>query len=371
MSNCTLQEHTHDISNATCSEENSVCSHDIRFKWDKEKADKFVDGFRNVDFNELKTDLLELEGNACQSNVDNFCKKLCNVFIDNATEAGACKKIKKATSINKHSNKKPGSKSKPWFDDECRERRSEYYKVRNQLKKYADSENALKTEGKKYKRFITSKSKKYFKEFNKKLKNLKSSNPKEYWNILNKSTEGKQAISKISIDCFAKHFKKLGEVNDSCDSENPFDPCNVDHSINEELNKDFTVAELKLLISKLKSNKACGIDHIRNEFLKYCPSEMLEIITLLFNIVLQRGIIPSDWCVGLIMPLYKNKGSPDDPDNYRGITLLSCIGKLFTAAVNYRLTNYLEQSGAIGDEQAGFRAGFSTTDHIFYSTGYS
>ena len=65
------------------------------------------------------------------------------------------------------------------------------------------------------------------------------------------------------------------------------------------------------------------------------------------------------------MPLYKNKGPVDDPDNYRGITLLSCLGKLFTAVINERLTMFLESSGTIGDEQAGFRAGFSTVDHIF------
>ena len=163
---------------------------------------------------------------------------------------------------------------------------------------------------------------KYHKEFNKRLKNLKSSNPKEYWNILNKSTEGKQTVSKISIACFVEHFRKLGETHNNKDEDN-FNPKDVDHSINEELNKDFLVTEIKLLISKLKSNKACGIDFIRNEFLKNCPSEMIEIITLLFNIILQTGIIPTDWCVGLIMPLYKNKGSPNDPDNYRGIKLLS------------------------------------------------
>ena len=65
------------------------------------------------------------------------------------------------------------------------------------------------------------------------------------------------------------------------------------------------------------------------------------------------------------MPLYKNKGSIDDPDNYRGITLLSCVGKLFTAVLNERLTMFLESTGTIGDEQAGFRAGFPTMDYIF------
>ena len=65
------------------------------------------------------------------------------------------------------------------------------------------------------------------------------------------------------------------------------------------------------------------------------------------------------------MPLYKDKGSLNDPDNYRGITLLSCVGKLFTAVLNDRVTKYLDAVGGIGDEQAGFRQGHSTIDHIF------
>ena len=75
--------------------------------------------------------------------------------------------------------------------------------------------------------------------------------------------------------------------------------------------------------------------------------------------------MPTDWAVGLIKPLYKNKGAASDPDNYRGITLLSCLGKLFTALINARLSNFLHASGTIGDEQAGFRAGHSTLDHVF------
>ena len=65
------------------------------------------------------------------------------------------------------------------------------------------------------------------------------------------------------------------------------------------------------------------------------------------------------------MPLYKNKGSLNDQDNYRGITLLSCVGKLSTAVLNDRVTKYLDVVGGIGDEQAGFRLGHSTIDHIF------
>ena len=85
----------------------------------------------------------------------------------------------------------------------------------------------------------------------------------------------------------------------------------------------------------------------------------------MFNLVLKSGVVPSDWCSGIIYPLYKNKGSPSDPNNYRGITLLSVIGKLFTSCLNHRLSIYVENVGLLGEEQAGFRENYSTTDHIF------
>ena len=50
---------------------------------------------------------------------------------------------------------------------------------------------------------------------------------------------------------------------------------------------------------------------------------------------------------------------------YRGITIMSCLGKLFTSVINARLTKFVENIELIGAEQAGFRKGFSTADHIF------
>ena len=59
------------------------------------------------------------------------------------------------------------------------------------------------------------------------------------------------------------------------------------------------------------------------------------------------------------------KGPANDPNNYRGITILSCFGKLFTSILNERLTDFIESNNVLGQEQAGFREGYSTTDHIF------
>ena len=90
-------------------------------------------------------------------------------------------------------------------------------------------------------------------------------------------------------------------------------------------------------------------------------SKLLLIFYL--NIVLNTVFVPSEWCLGVISPLYKNRGAVNDPDNYRGITLLSCTWKLFTACLNYRLSCYADN--VLGKEQACFRVGYSTIDHIF------
>ena len=79
----------------------------------------------------------------------------------------------------------------------------------------------------------------------------------------------------------------------------------------------------------------------------------------LFNKVLDTGEIPDDWLTGMIIPIYKNKGSKEDANNYRGITLLSCVGKLFTAILNQRLTEFCDNNLILKEIQAGFRKGYS------------
>ena len=116
---------------------------------------------------------------------------------------------------------------------------------------------------------------------------------------------------------------------------------------------------------KVRNSKAPGIDGLINKFLKYSPTLVLENLTKFFNLVLSTSKVPTDWTIGLIQPINKGKGSPKDVDSYRGITLLSSIGKLFTSILNARIMNYMEVTGFLGDEQAGFRKGHSTLDHIF------
>ena len=92
---------------------------------------------------------------------------------------------------------------------------------------------------------------------------------------------------------------------------------------------------------------------------------MLPVYVSFFNIVFDTGIIPESSLEGVIWPIYKNNGDPKLPENYRPISILICFGKLFTAILNSRLNNILQHHNILEDTQTGFRAGYSTTDHIF------
>ena len=119
------------------------------------------------------------------------------------------------------------------------------------------------------------------------------------------------------------------------------------------------------MVANLKNKKACGKDKILNEYICATYNKLKPMYISLFNRVLEEGIVPESWLNGMILPIYKNKGETNDPDNYRGITLLSCLGKLFTSVINERLNKFADKISLINENQAGFRKKYSTTDHIF------
>ena len=86
---------------------------------------------------------------------------------------------------------------------------------------------------------------------------------------------------------------------------------------------------------------------------------------------------PREWMQGLIFPLYKD-GDDRDPLNYRGITLLSIVGKVYNRVLGDRLMKFAERKGGvleelgirpgIVEEQGGFRPGRGTIDQLFVLT---
>ena len=81
-----------------------------------------------------------------------------------------------------------------------------------------------------------------------------------------------------------------------------------------------------------------------------------------------QGNFPSKWSEGYIVPLHK-KGSINEVENYRGITLLSVFGKLFSRVLNNRLSAWAEDYHIYIEAQADFRKEMGTIDNIFILHG--
>lgn len=88
----------------------------------------------------------------------------------------------------------------------------------------------------------------------------------------------------------------------------------------------------------------------------------------LFNKIFETGVFPEEWAEGFIIPLHK-KGNLNNVENYRGITLLSALGKLFSRVINNRLSEWSEKYFVLIEAQAGFRANMGTVDDIFVLHG--
>ena len=91
---------------------------------------------------------------------------------------------------------------------------------------------------------------------------------------------------------------------------------------------------------------------------------ILPSLKILFNKILLSGIYPKNWAVGYISPIFKT-GCKEDPNNYRGITVTGCLGKLFNTILNARLDKYLSENNLINNCQIGFSKASRTSDHMF------
>ena len=147
----------------------------------------------------------------------------------------------------------------------------------------------------------------------------------------------------ISLDALYNHFKNLNDADDENIGLDDFDFENVPENVQDILNCPITEDEIQKVVSSLKNNKASGSDNILNEYIKNTIDDLMPIYVRLFNIILDTGIIPESWSVGVMITIFENKGSRSDPEMYRGITLNSCFSKTFSSVLNNRLNKYAEE----------------------------
>ena len=125
-----------------------------------------------------------------------------------------------------------------------------------------------------------------------------------------------------------------------------------------------TPDELKKASECLKAGKAVGVDNIGNEMISCLVEVGPGVLLKLFNLILDSSCVLPDWVVSYIVPIHKD-GMKSDPTNYRGISLLSCLGKLFLAILSNRLAKFTSETKILSESQLGFQKGNRTSDaHI-------
>jgi hypothetical protein len=212
------------------------------------------------------------------------------------------------------------------------------------------------------------KQKKHREETLESLDNMRSSNPSEYWKLLkslDNESSPRNPAKEIDVTNWSSYFEKLIKNKNKKPSEWKEEvekmECSMPPSI---LDSEISLKEIQTSIKALKNKKAPGLDQISNEMIKYSQHVMLPLLHKLFKLVLKSGCYPKEWAEGYITPIYKS-GDPLSKDNYRGITISSCLGKLFNSVLNTRLDNFLTQRNVLSETQIGYKKGSRPSDHIF------
>lgn len=248
-------------------------------------------------------------------------------------------------------------------------------------------------------------------------KNRTSYNKKEYQVIINKCNYLMQQLKAKEIENFAqnsdnpsKYYWKLfnEEAGRNQKTNNKISKININdtiltdpEAIADELCKSFTslrrkdleiptgflnnytpapgepfcdiqLSEAEVLrgLETLDTTKGPGYDEIHPIFLKKAAISLCPILTYGFNLSLRTGTFPESLKKALIIPLDAGKGDKSSPSNYRPISLLPTISKIFEKLIFKRLSRVIEKRGLISESQHGFRKKFSTETAAIFLSSY-
>ena len=215
------------------------------------------------------------------------------------------------------------------------------------------------------------------KEFSDKLKGA-GNNGKKKWECLKdelqitKLREGvkeiKQADRRITdnkkvAECFKTHFETCATtLVNSLPDGGQLDLKNIKKGAEWSF-KHTTVYELLTMIKVMENKNSCGHDLLSNRMIKNEKVWFATTLTTLINESLTEGLFPEVLKKAVVIPIFK-KGDATNLNNYRPISLLPVMSKLFEKVLNKQITQVLDINGYIDDDQYGFRMQHSTEDAI-------
>ena len=171
------------------------------------------------------------------------------------------------------------------------------------------------------------------------------------------------------LEVWRNHFAALGTPKDkpNFDDEHLRQVTNFVIFYNEDrvmddnfLNVPFNISEIRNAIKTLNKGKAAGFDQISLEHILYADKSIEGILHTLYNLIREHEAIPTCFRIGIQIPLFKGKDLDNlDPSNYRGITLLSTLNKIFEILIWHRLKEWWTDEKVISDLQGACKSGLS------------
>ena len=181
---------------------------------------------------------------------------------------------------------------------------------------------------------------------------------RDFWSLFKRKNI---SCGNIDLSEFYEQFKTLvSDVTETTHDDvedflRTFDETPQDIPTFSELDVPITQTEIMNNIKRLKHNKAHGPYTLLNEYFIESAGLICSHFEKLFNKILEKGEFQSVWNKGIIIPLHMNE-SLSDTNIYRGVTLVSCFGKIFSSILNERLQNWAKQNSANTDAQIGFKS---------------
>ena len=202
------------------------------------------------------------------------------------------------------------------------------------------------------------------------------SQPKHIWKLSNEKLKPKNILPAVMTykGCkftspadiaaqFARHFQSVYVTQALKDS-----PTCLPNAFTTHLIDPITEIEVQSSISSIKSPQSCGPDNIPGFIIKGCSYTLVPVLTTLFNKSVQLSIFPDVWKSSKVIPTFK-KGDPDNIENYRAISIMNSISKVFEIVLNNRLNIYIKNK--ITPHQHGFVRAKSTVTNVASFTHFT
>ena len=178
----------------------------------------------------------------------------------------------------------------------------------------------------------------------------------------------KLAEDRNIADCFNQYFSSIGcKLAESIQNIN-IEPMAFVTLVESSFHFScISVQEVLSALNQLNLRKSPGLDGISVKLLKDTSDVIAQPLANIFNLSLQTGIFPDDWKIAKISPVFE-EGNKIDCGNYRPISVISVVAKLFEGLVYNQLRTFISDNNILVEQQSGFRSQHSTETALLGST---